>query len=283
MLFGEYLVLQGAKTLAFPLRYGQKLYISPSDKLTWESESPDGQWFNAEFSEDFEIVGTTDEKVANVLRGLFQHIRTVQPDLKLKNQYKIVADFDLSWGLGSSSTLISLLSQWSGADPYELLDTYFGGSGYDVACAVAEKPIIYTVRERTLKEVDLPENITKQLLFVYLGQKQNSRDEIKRFEEREVTHQDVEAINKIVDASVIASDIEEFEALLNKSESILSPILGREKLKDSIFADYKYTIKSLGAWGGDFFLATFRDLDEAKNYFKNKGLSTMFTYSELIK
>src|SRR5690606_11451557 len=106
--------------------------------------------------------------------------------------------------------------------------------------------------------------------------------EIRRFERATITNKDIEGINSIVDAAIQCTEIEAFEVLLNRSEDILSPILGREKIKDSIFADYKYSVKSLGAWGGDFFLATFRDLNEARIYFNKKGLNTMFTYKELV-
>ena len=38
-------------------------------------------------------------------------------------------------------------------------------------------------------------------------------------------------------------------------------------------------IKSLGAWGGDFVLATRKN----KNYFIEKGFDTILSYSEIIK
>jgi mevalonate kinase len=48
MLFGEYLVLKGAKSLAFPLKYGQTLEVSPSENMIhWESWSPEGCWFKS--------------------------------------------------------------------------------------------------------------------------------------------------------------------------------------------------------------------------------------------
>ena len=50
-------------------------------------------------------------------------------------------------------------------------------------------------------------------------------------------------------------------------------------VKEKYFSDYNGSIKSLGAWGGDFILATRNN----KNYFLEKGFNTVFSFSELIK
>jgi len=51
-------------------------------------------------------------------------------------------------------------------------------------------------------------------------------------------------------------------------------------VKERLFPDYFGTLKSLGAWGGDFILAT--GTKETPRYFKNKGFETILTYSEMI-
>lgn len=282
MLFGEYIVLRGSDSLAFPLKFGQDLDVHPDSETSWKSYSPDGCWFEANFDGDLNLLSTNNQEAGEILSKLFKFIRSKKPSINFNASFKATADFNLSWGLGSSSTLISLLAQWSGCNPYELLEVSFGGSGYDIACATAKQPIVYSVDDRLKKEVALSPSVTSQFLFVYLGEKQNSRNEIKRFTKSEVTNQDIESINEIVHKSIECNDIESFEELIDESERLLSPIIGKERLKEHIFADYKYSIKSLGAWGGDFFLATFRDLDTAKNYFNSKGYNTMFTYNELI-
>lgn len=285
MLFGEYLVLQGAKSLAFPLKFGQTLEIERSDEITWESSSPDGIWFEATFNKDLTIASTNNVEVAEILAEILKSISVEKPELNVMNDYRAKADFNLSWGLGSSSTLISLLGQWSGIDPFKLLKHSFGGSGYDIACATANKPIVFEKNSdhNSWREVELTESVTNYFLFVYLGQKQNSRNEIKRFKSAEVKLEDITQMNEIIESALNTDSIKVFEKLLNDSEELLSPIIGKQKLKEHIFADYKYSIKSLGAWGGDFFLATYRNLDDAKEYFKNKGLDTMFTYKEMVK
>ena len=282
MLFGEYLVLKGADCLAFPLKFGQQLSISESDTLKWESYAKDQMWFHVTMDNGLNIIETNDDKVAEILKNLFVVIREECPNLNLSHFFKAEANFELNWGLGSSSTLISLLSQWSGVAPEKLLSTSFGGSGYDVACATAKDAIIYA-NGKTKKEIHLADSLTENMLFVYLGNKQNSREEIKRFKGAEVSSEDVRNVNKIIENSIETKNIETFETLLNDSENIVSRIIGSEKLKDRLFADYEYSIKSLGAWGGDFFLATSREIEKAKAYFRAKGYETMFTYKELIK
>jgi hypothetical protein len=48
--------------------------------------------------------------------------------------------------LGTSSTLINNIAQWFGIDAYELLWKSFGGSGYDIASAQHNKPIVYQLQ-----------------------------------------------------------------------------------------------------------------------------------------
>lgn len=282
MLFGEYLVLNGANCLAFPLKFGQTLAISPFEHFYWESFSPSGRWFFVALNPDFSIKETNSQEVAQMLVQLMKNIQTFSPDIEFTAHFKATANFDLNWGLGSSSTLVSLLSQWSGMDAQRLLKATFGGSGYDVACATASHPILYRNRV-VIDQVNFSQEITKHLLFIYLGKKQNSREEIKRYERSTVTSDDVEKINNIITGAMEATTIEAFEEQLNASEELLAPLLSTTCLKQRLFKEYPYSIKSLGAWGGDFFLATYRDLNVAKEYFKAKGYAVQFTYNELIK
>jgi mevalonate kinase len=282
MLFGEYLVLNGSDCLAFPLKFGQTLSVTNSDELVWESYSKHGLWFSASLSSDFTILETNNEEVAETLKKLFLVIRTEKPNLDFNQKFKAEANFELNWGLGSSSTLISLLSQWSGVETQKLLDASFGGSGYDVACATAEAPILYA-NGKVKKEVPLPESVTSKLLFVYLGNKQNSREEIKRFKNKSVTRHQIDTMNALISDALQTDKIEVFEQQLDRSEELISSIIETNQLKQRLFADYTYSIKSLGAWGGDFFLATYRDLKTAKSYFEEKGYDVLFTYQEFIK
>jgi mevalonate kinase len=193
------------------------------------------------------------------------------------------ADFDLKWGLGSSSTLISLLAQWASVNPYTLLENSFGGSGYDVACATVDHPICYTKKDRVFSYVRLSPAITNKILFVYSGNKQNSKAEIKRYSNLENSLENVDKMNEIIENAFLATSIDAFEKQVLASEQLLANALQLETIQNNHFADYPYAIKSLGAWGGDFFMATFRDEQEARTYFQNRGFNQQFTYSEIIK
>lgn len=282
MMFGEYLVLRGSQSLSFPLELGQTLSISPAERLRWESHGLEGMWFEADFDDQLNVVSTNREDVASTLTSLLKMIAAEKPDLDMKQHFVMKADFNLNWGIGSSSTFISLLSQWSGVNPYELLSNSFGGSGYDIACATAVTPITFK-KDNQVQEVSLSEKIQDKLLFVYLGKKQNSKKEVNRFREKEITAEEIKQIDSIIENALKTSDIKEFEVGMKESENLLGPILGLIPLKQHKFADYPFEIKSLGAWGGDFFMATYRDLEAAKNYFKEKGFDTIFTYKQLVK
>ena len=80
-----------------------------------------------------------------------------------------------------------------------------------------------------------------------------------------------------------ATSLSAFEKLMEQHEQIVSKCLDRPKIKDEKFADYWGSIKSLGAWGGDFILATSNESPEkTKGYFNQKGLEVCFTFDELI-
>ncbi|MCK6596492.1 MAG: hypothetical protein L6Q33_14950, partial [Bacteriovoracaceae bacterium] len=56
-----------------------------------------------------------------------------------------------------------------------------------------------------------------------------------------------------------------------------------KKLKDQFFNDFFGEVKSLGAWGGDFFLASSnKSAEETKAYFNNLGFDVFYRYSELV-
>ena len=75
--------------------------------------------------------------------------------------------------------------------------------------------------------------------------------------------------------------LSQFDKLIKKHEVILSEILGVPTVKERLFPDYKGAIKSLGAWGGDFILATGNKT--TPDYFKEKGYATVLPYSKMIK
>ena len=73
-----------------------------------------------------------------------------------------------------------------------------------------------------------------------------------------------------------------FEYLINKHEEVISKFSGEKILKKTTFKDYDFGIvKSIGAWGGDFILVTSKE-EKNLEYFKRKGLNTIFKMNDLV-
>ena len=188
------------------------------------------------------------------------------------------------WGLGTSYTLINNIAQWAAINPYELLFKSFGGSGYDIACAKSQTPLLYRLQE------DKPHSYplrflfphTPQIYFVYLNQKQNSREGIARYRSVSKSKRKLaESITRLTERLVLVYTITDFCAILNEHEMLISEYLGIPTVKERLFPDYKGTVKSLGAWGGDFVLAI-SETEDTPNYFLSKGFDICISYDEMV-
>jgi len=74
--------------------------------------------------------------------------------------------------------------------------------------------------------------------------------------------------------------LNDFNTLIIAHEDVISKAIGVAPIKTNLFNDYSGAIKSLGAWGGDFILATSKD--NPKDYFKSKGLNTVISYQDMV-
>lgn len=282
LLFGEYVVMRGVPALAFPTRFGQGLTLEPNTSWTWKSFQHKTEWFSMQFNNQLRIISTTNEITAKKLMAILKDVFETQPTvLSQPLQFEAHINFDRNWGFGTSATLIALLAQWAGIDPYILNERHFGGSSYDIASASADTPILYHKPTREVREIALNEQITSHLLFVYSGVKQNSVNEVRRFSEIQIQASIIKDFIDIVEKVGSCLSIEAFEMLMVRHEDLLSQVLLRKTIKSELFSDYPFAVKSLGAWGGDFFLASVRNMDEAITYFRKKGYKVFFSYSEL--
>ena len=295
LLSGEYLVLQGARALALPLNLGQSLDVTTindrNGMIHWDAYTPKGFWFASIFSKhDFTVHASDDMDKADNLCKIFQAIKTLNPNiLKDKNDYFFTTrlEFDKDWGLGSSSTLISLLAQWANVNPYELLKMTMGGSGYDIACATASQPIFYQLKngKPIVETADFDPEFKDKLYFVYQGHKQSSGKEVKSFKERAQKcdfSSEISEISEISENLIKTASFNDFCALLTRHEEIMSHCLEQPSLK-SQFPDFQGVIKSLGAWGGDFFLAaTELPEKEVVRYLNGNGLETIIKYEDIV-
>ncbi len=90
-------------------------------------------------------------------------------------------------------------------------------------------------------------------------------------------------ISELTQDFLVAGTLKQFQSLIVTHEGIVSEALNLPKVKDTLFSDFSGAIKSLGAWGGDFVLvATEHSMEYVKNYFNEKGLTTLYRYSDLI-
>ena len=290
LLTGEYLVMEGAQALALPLKKGQHLQVTPLAEscLIWEAFTPSGLWLSAQFRlPDFKLINSSNPALTDKLIQIFREVFSVC-DFCHGGGYHVISqlDFDPEYGFGSSATLISLLSQWRGFNPYRLHHKMFGGSGYDIACATAKGPLLYSIQKDQPKVIPIHffPDFHHQLYFVYLGKKQRSSSEIDRFRQKsKFSTSDVQRINELTSELCNSVDLFRFEQLLYEHEALMSRILTRPTVQEECFPQYKGVVKSLGAWGGDFVLVTSSKEEKLfRHDMKAQGYGVVYSFKELV-
>ncbi len=289
LITGEYVVLDGATALAVPTKMGQSLMVSEvsGNNLHWESWDESGTiWFQASFHPDLILNSTSHEETSSALMKILKKAKLLNPKfLTDKQGSKVITklDFPRNWGLGSSSTLINNIAQWAEVDAFALLAESFGGSGYDIAAAQHDVPVLYTRTggKPVVETVDLSWAFKDQLFFVHLNQKQNSKEGIVRYTQAlQGKRPPIEIFTSITENVVSCKTLPQLKALLTKHEALLSEILEMATVKERLFPDYPGLVKSLGAWGGDFVMVSGET--ESQSYFRKKGYHTINPYTEMI-
>ncbi|TRX29100.1 GHMP kinase [Flavobacterium franklandianum] len=293
LITGEYLVLDGAKAFALPTKFGQNLIIEEgkNKEIKWISYDADGSiWLDFQLSFDDILKKNTlgeSESAKNTLIEILHQSYLLNPDFIDNSEgYQITTQltFPRNWGLGTSSTLINNIAQWLKIDGFVLLNNSFGGSGYDIACAQNNSPILYHLENGSpiVEKVTFEPKFSENLHFVYLDKKQNSKAAIASYynnKNKELAEEIVEN-NKITSAVLKAKTIREFAIALEEHEAKMSNILEMQTIKESLFPDFNGIIKSLGAWGGDFVLAISKE--NPVDYFTGKGFKTIISYKDMI-
>ncbi len=299
LLSGEYLVLAGARALALPLLFKQTLELEAicGFEIHWTSEDSSGVWFRAVF--DTETLNDVSpraglkghKETAGFLARLLRNARELNPGF-LRPGYgynvRVSADYPLEWGLGSSSSLISLIAQWSGADAFELFRSLFAGSAYDIACATSASPLFYQIipGETGWMPIVSPANpgpaLRHHAYFAYLGRKQDTLSELEKFSaEAKYSAAEIKRITELTARICQAERVEELCRYVDEHEAILGKILKRDVLSFS-FPGFPGAVKSLGAWGGDFAMFVSRlSPDEVRERLKAFGIRQVFTYHEI--
>nr|BFF39950.1 GYDIA family GHMP kinase [Tenacibaculum mesophilum] len=298
LLTGEYVVLDGATSLAVPTKFGQDLIVEPikESQLIWGSFTHTEEcWFEASFDlPKLRLTSATfnsdkegsAEFIAETLRDILQEAKRLNPEfLTTENGFVVKTNltFPQNWGLGSSSTLINNIATWANVNPFTLLWNAFSGSGYDIACAKHNTPILYKLEEKQphIQEVNFNPHFSEELFFVHLNQKQNSREGIAHYKKhKEEAKILIPEIDNLTQEFLKANTSKDLEKIIIEHEQIISSIIKQDTVKQRLFSDYFGEVKSLGAWGGDFILVTGNE--DTTSYFQQKGFNTILTYKEMI-
>lgn len=291
-------MLDGAKSLAMPTAFGQDLIIESinESELVWGSFTHSGDcWFeavfdlpklrlkNATFNSDKD---GSAEFIAETLQTILNEARKLNPNfLKIDNGLIVKTNltFPTDWGLGSSSTLINNIASWANVDAFQLLWNAFSGSGYDIACAQNDLPILYQLKDKQpiVNQVEFDPSFKEELFFVHLNKKQNSREGIAQYKlNNQNILLEIDEVSNLSNELVQATSTRDLEQIIEEHERIISSIINLKKIKETTFPDYFGAVKSLGAWGGDFVLATGNE--DSPAYFKQKGFETILPYSKMI-
>ena len=286
LISGEYLVLDGALSLALPCKFGQSLNFTGSSNGTLEWISKDMNdtiWFTAYFeAKTLKVLKTSNYNTVKWVKKILEFCnKNSLTNKSLQGKIECKLEFPNNWGLGSSSTLLNNLASLYEINPYDLHFSTTNGSGYDIACAGSNSALTYQVIENIpqVKKMDWSPVFKDEILFIFLKKKQKSNLEVKRFKELKKDPDLISRISSITKEIIYSKTIEEFEHLLDEHEAITGQYIQSETVKSKYFSDYEGSVKSLGAWGGDFVLATRKN----KNYFLDKGFDTILSFSEIIK
>lgn len=292
LLTSEYFILDGAVGLCLPAKLGQTLQVVQSENTysSWQSFNADGsQWLACQFDGALNCLESTDAAMAQRLMQIFKAAQKLNPEIKVERlHFETHLQFPNNWGLGSSSTLISLVAQYFSCNPYELLAATFGGSGYDIACATANNPILFNRNNENqinIQAADFSPPFYENLYFIHLNKKQDSREGIAHYKKLPLSDRlaIIPALNELTNRILHAKDLNHFISLLEKHENLISGNLDLSQIKTLHFSDFSGAVKSLGAWGGDFVLtASHLTQEELTAYFNAKGYFTIISYNSLI-
>lgn len=294
LLTGEYFVLDGVPALAIPTNLGQrfKASLTRGVDLNWRAYDHQGEkWFHQSFpNPQIEGFPNYDNPVARRIVQILQASDALNPGALNKATFGVSVttrlEFPNDWGLGSSSTLIAGVGEWLGVNPYALLEATFGGSGYDLACAIADGPIIYT-RNGLAPRVETlywqPE-WTSKTHFVHRNQKQNSREGIQAYRSKAINSSVQDQISLLTrELTNPQVDFVSAKQILAAHEALVADTLQLQTIQEELFPDFPGQLKSLGAWGGDFFWALSDESSaDTQKYFNERGYETVIPYNEMI-
>ena len=246
-------MLHGAEALAIATEKGQTLHYEEADcELHWVAKDCEGSVWK-------DCLANQDPYLARILSAVLK----LKGSLPLRGRVSTQLEFNRNWGWGSSSSLIDLIAQWTGLDPMELHFETSEGSGFDVACARAGGAIAYQKigpRSAIWKNVASAHWPHEHFGLVYLGGKQDSQREVAK-KRKEPLAIELDAISALSRHLASSSNAEAWMQGIDELEDRTASWLQMERVQKR-FPGVRATIKSLGAWGGDFALAVAQDPED---------------------
>ena len=108
----------------------------------------------------------------------------------------------------------------------------------------------------------------------------SSISEIENYNNKKISESTINEISNITSMILQCNSMELFDRLIESHELIISKLISKPTIKETLFRDFNGSIKSLGAWGGDMIMVTCHS--DPSKYFKEKGYSTIFKFDELL-
>src|SRR5690606_11171271 len=225
-------------------------------EVHWVSMDHQGKkWFECKLNLiDFSVEKTSDEGKSRFIQNLIQSAARLNSDFLSKwKKYKVTSalEFDPDWGLGSSSTLIANLAEWAELSPFELYFDTQKGSGYDVAAAVSDAPLLYQKHEDELsfETFDWDQKLIEKIVVFYQGNKQSSAAEVSDWKKNKRWNRgDVSHMHTISESLADCSDVEQAMKLFGEHVKMTEKILDQRAFEGR-YADFEGVMKPLGAWG----------------------------------
>ncbi|MFL9834794.1 GYDIA family GHMP kinase [Chryseobacterium terrae] len=289
MLTSEYFAVDGALVLAVPTKLGQEFFFEEKQDgksiVFWEAYHQNKLWLKAVIDyKNWHILETNINQSAEFILKTLRNIQALS-DTKFKStdtyHLKTNLQFPSDYGLGSSSTLMNNLAEWSGIDPFQLNSISLGGSGYDIAVANAKSAVLFSNKpEIHFEKVNFNPKFRNELIFIHLNQKQDSREGIALYKSKIKSQNLINQFSDLTKNILLCDELDKFSELMMIHEQSISEFIKIPTVKSLYFADCAKFVKSLGAWGGDFVMSA--KFEGYEDYFWGKGFTTIFNWNDLI-
>jgi mevalonate kinase len=289
MLTSEYFAVDGALVLAVPTKLGQEFFFEEKQDgqslIFWEAYHQNKPWLKAVIDyKKWQILETNITTSAEFILKTLKNVQNLsETKFKINDSYflKTNLQFPSDYGLGSSSTLMNNLAEWSNINPFQLNTLSLGGSGYDIAVANAKSAVLFRNKpEIHFEKVNYNPPFKDQLIFIHLNQKQDSREGINHYKSKNKSQEMVSGFSNLTKKILICDELENFSQLMMLHEQRISKFIEIPTVKTLYFNDCPTFVKSLGAWGGDFVMSS--KFEGFQDYFSGKGFTTIFEWGDLI-